>query len=70
MAGLTTLSQIKKMNIPLSIQVVTVVACDAFIIYQQVYVNNDYAAKADLERQKTIHRDNLFEGYTISLKRF
>ena len=34
------------MNIPIMIHVVTVVAPDATVIYQQVYVNNDYAAIA------------------------
>lgn len=58
------------MNIPLSIQVVTVISNDAIITYQQVYINNDYAAEADFERQKTTHKDYLLEGWTVSLKRF
>ena len=38
------------MNIPTSIKVLTVVAPDAVVIYQQVYVNNDDAATADRDR--------------------
>ena len=58
------------MNIPIIIHVVTVVAPDATLIYQQVYVNNDYAAIADRDRQKDLHKDLLLNGGTICLKQF
>lgn len=43
------------MNIRIGIQVITVISSEALISYQQVYVNNDYAAEADFERQTNIH---------------
>ena len=52
------------------IHVVTVVAPDATVIYQQVYVNNDYAAIADRDRQIDLHKDLLLNGGTICLKQF
>ena len=58
------------MNIPIMIHVVTVVAPDATVIYQQVYVNNDYAAIADRDRQIDLHKDLLLNGGTICLKQF
>jgi len=58
------------MNIPIIIHVVTVVAPDATVIYQQVYINNDYAAIADRDRQKDLHKDLLLNGGTICLKQF
>ena len=58
------------MNIPTIIQVLTVVAPDATVIYQQVYVNNDYAATADRDRQVKYHRDLLLNGGMICLKQF
>lgn len=58
------------MNIPTIIQVLTVVAPDATVIYQQVYVNNDYAATADRDRQVRIHKDMLISGGMICLKQF
>ena len=58
------------MNIPIMIHVVTVVAPDATVIYQQVYVNNDYAAIADRDRQIDLHKDLLLKGGTICLKQF
>ena len=65
------LSKIKNvMNIPIIIYVVTVVAPDATIIYQQVYVNNEYAATADRDRQANLHKDLLLNGGTICLKQF
>ena len=42
------------MNIRIGIQVITVISSEALITYQQVYVNNDYAAEADFERQTYI----------------
>lgn len=44
------------MNIPISIQVVTVVSSETGVNYQQVYVNNEDAAQADFDRQKVIHK--------------
>ena len=35
---------------------ITVISSEALITYQQVYVNNDYAAEADFERQTNIHK--------------
>lgn len=58
------------MNIPTSIKVLTVVAPDAIVIYQQVYVNNDDAATADQDRQVKFHRDLLLNGGMICLKSF
>lgn len=58
------------MNIPIIIHVVTVIAPDATVIYQQVYINNDYAAIADRDRQKDLHKDLLLNGGTICLKQF
>ena len=58
------------MNIPTSIKVLTVVAPDAVVIYQQVYVNNDNAATADRDRQANLHRDLLLNGGMICLKQF
>ena len=58
------------MNIPIIIHVVTVVAPDATVIYQQVYINNDYAAIADRDRQKDLHKDLLLNGGIICLKQF
>lgn len=58
------------MNIPTSIKVLTVVAPDAVVIYQQVYVNNDDAATADRDRQANLHRDLLLNGGMICLKQF
>ncbi len=58
------------MNIPTSIKVLTVVAPDAVVIYQQVYVNNDNAATADRDRQANLHRDLLLNGGMICLKLF
>ena len=58
------------MNRPIIIHVVTVVAPDATVIYQQVYINNDYAAIADRDRQKDLHKDLLLNGGTICLKQF
>lgn len=58
------------MNIPIMIHVVTVVAPDATVIYQQVYVNNDYAAIADRDRQIDLHKDLLLNGGIICLKQF
>lgn len=58
------------MNIPIIIHVVTVVAPDATVIYQQIYINNDYAAIADRDRQKDLHKDLLLNGGTICLKQF
>ena len=53
------------MNIPTIIQVLTVVSPNATVIYQQVYVNNDYADTADRYRQVIIHKDNLIIGGMI-----
>ena len=53
------------MNIPTIIQVLTVVSPNATVIYQQVYVNNDYAATADRDRQVRIHKDMLISGGMI-----
>ena len=47
------------MNIRIGIQVITVISSEALISYQQVYVNNDYAAEADFERQTNIHNPSL-----------
>ena len=58
------------MNIPTSIKVLTVVAPDAIVIYQQVYVNNDNAATADQDSQVKFHRDLLLNGGMICLKSF
>ena len=58
------------MNIPTSIKVLIVVAPDAVVIYQQVYVNNDNAATADRDRQANLHRDLLLNGGMICLKLF
>lgn len=58
------------MNIPIIIHVVTVIAPDATVIYQQVYINNDYAAIADRDGQKDLHKDLLLNGGTICLKQF
>ena len=58
------------MNIPIIIHVVTVVAPDATVIYQQIYINNDSAAIADRDRQKDLHKDLLLNGGTICLKQF
>ena len=58
------------MNIPTSIKVLTVVAPDAIVIYQQVYVNNDNAATTDRDRQVKSHRDLLLNGGMICLKSF
>ena len=46
------------MNIRIGIQVITVISSEALISYQQVYVNNDYAAEADFERQTNIHKES------------
>ena len=45
------------MNIPTNIQVLTVISSDAIITYQQVYVNNEDAAKYDFEKQTEKHKD-------------
>lgn len=58
------------MNIPTSIKVLTVVAPDTVVIYQQVYVNNDDAATADRDRQVKCHRELLLNGGMICLKQF
>ena len=58
------------MNIPIAIHVVTVVSADAMVIYQQVYVNNEDAARADLKRQELTHSDLLLNGGSMLLKRF
>ena len=58
------------MNIPTIIQVLTVVSPNATVIYQQVYVNNDYAATADRDRQADSHKDLLLNGGMICLKQF
>ena len=58
------------MNVPTSIKVLTVVAPDEIVIYQQVYVNNDDAATADRDRQVKSHRDLLLNGGMICLKSF
>lgn len=58
------------MNVPTAIHVLTVISVDATIIYQQVYVNNEYAAQADFERQTAIHKDFILEGWTVSLRKF
>ena len=58
------------MNIPTIIQVLTVVAPDATVIYQQVYVNNDDAATTDRDRQVKYHRDLLLNGGMICLTQF
>lgn len=58
------------MNVRISIQVLTVVGPDATVIYQQVYVNNDYAAVADRDRQANLHKDLLLKGGVICLKQF
>lgn len=58
------------MNIPTSIKVLTVIAPDAIVIYQQVYVNNDDAATADRDRQVKSHGDLLLNGGMICLKSF
>lgn len=58
------------MNIPTIIQVLTVVAPDATVIYQQVYVNNDYAATADRDRQANLHKNLLLNGGMICLNQF
>ena len=54
------------MNIPTNIQVLTVISSDAIITYQQVYVNNEYAAKYDFEK----HKDYILRGWTVSLRKF
>ena len=48
----------------------TVVAPDATVIYQQVYVNNDDAATTDRDRQVKYHRDLLLNGGMICLTQF
>lgn len=58
------------MEIRIAIQVVTVISSEAVIIYQQVYVNNEYAAEADFERQTNIHKDLLLQGGTVCRKSF
>lgn len=58
------------MNIRIAIQVITVISSEVLISYQQVYVNNDYAAEADFERQTNIHKDLLLQGWTVSRKSF
>ncbi len=58
------------MNIPTIIQVLTVVSPNATVIYQQVYVNNYYADKADRDSQVRIHKDMLISGGMICLKQF
>lgn len=58
------------MNIPTTIHVLTVVCNDAHILYQQVYVNREEDAQADFRRQHENHKDELLDGWTISLKRF
>lgn len=58
------------MNIPTTIQVITVVSADAVITYQQVYVNRESDAKADFDRQTDIHKDLLLEGWSITIRRF
>lgn len=58
------------MNISTVIQVLTVISSDAIIIYQQVYVNNEYAAKADFDRQTSLHKDLMLEGWTVTLRKF
>ena len=35
---------------------------DAIITYQQVYVNNEYAAKYDFEKQTEKHKDYILRG--------
>lgn len=60
----------KIMNIPISIQVVTVVSSETGVNYQQVYINNEDAAQADFDRQKVIHKDLLLEGWSVSLRRY
>lgn len=56
------------MNIPIIIHFVTVVAPDATVIYQQIYINNDYAAIAPRQTKgftqgfATQWRDNLLEA--------
>lgn len=50
------------MNIPTNIQVLTVISSDAIITYQQVYVNNEYAAKYDFEKQTEKHKDYILRG--------
>jgi len=58
------------MNIRIAIQVITVISSEALITYLQVYVNNEYAAEADFERQTYIHKDLLLQGWTVSRKSF
>lgn len=58
------------MNIPTTIQVLTVISSDAIITYQQVYVNNEYAAKYDFEKQTEKHKDYILKGWTVSLRKF
>ena len=60
----------KIMNIPISVQVVTVVSSETGVNYQQVYVNNEDAAQADFDRQKVIHKNLLLEGWSVSLRRY
>lgn len=58
------------MNLPTRINVVTIVDNDSLIVYQQVYVNNYDAAHFDFNRMCELHKFDISNGWTVSLKEF
>ena len=58
------------MNIPTTIEVITVVSKDAMVVYQSIHVNNHERAVKEYNELQERNADLLRDGGTITKRKF
>ena len=58
------------MNIPTTIEVITVINKDAMVVYQSIHVNNHDAAVKEYNELQERNADLLRDGGTITKRKF